>query len=75
MDASNEAIENPIAREFLPLFADATPIDWLWEPEMTAEIDSQVQGLVKGTADAHSAGRAVQAVAVDLRAKGRSYYR
>jgi ABC-type glycerol-3-phosphate transport system substrate-binding protein len=76
MDASNDAIENAIAREFLPLFADAiSPIDWLWEPEITAEIDSQVQGLVKGTADAHSAGRAVQAVAVDLRAKGRSYYR
>ena len=75
MDASNEAIENPIAREFLPLFADAiSPIDWLWEPEITAEIDSQVQGLVKGTVDALSAGRAVQAVALDLRAKGRSYY-
>jgi ABC-type glycerol-3-phosphate transport system substrate-binding protein len=76
MDASNEAIENPIAREFLPLFEDAiTPIDWLWEPEITAEIDSQVQGLVKGTTDGPAAGRAVQSVADDLRASGRSYYR
>lgn len=75
MDASNEAIEHPIAREFLPLFEDAIPpIDWLWEPEITAEIDGQVQGLVKGTTDAASAGRAVQAVADALRASGRSYY-
>jgi raffinose/stachyose/melibiose transport system substrate-binding protein len=76
MDASNDTIENPIAREFLPLFEDAiTPVDWLWEPEITAEIDSQVQGLVKGTTDAPAAGRAVQSVADDLRAGGRSYYR
>jgi len=75
LEASNEAIEHPIAREFLPLFENAiSPIDWLWEPEITAEIDSQVQGLVMGTTDAASAGRAVQTVAEDLRASGRSYY-
>ncbi len=73
---SNEAITNPVAREFLPLFDDAiSPIDWLWEPEITAEIDTQVQALVKGGTDAASAGRAIQAVATDLRASGRSYYR
>ncbi|HEX4898391.1 MAG TPA: extracellular solute-binding protein [Candidatus Limnocylindrales bacterium] len=76
IEASNETITNPVAREFLPLFDDAiSPIDWLWEPEITAEIDSQVQALVKGGTDAASAGRAVQAVASDLRASGRSYYR
>jgi ABC-type glycerol-3-phosphate transport system substrate-binding protein len=75
MDASNDAIENPVAREFLPLFDDAIPsIDWLWEPEITAEIDSQVQALVKGATDAAAAARAVQTVAEDLRASGRSYY-
>jgi ABC-type glycerol-3-phosphate transport system substrate-binding protein len=75
MSASNEAIEDPVAREFLPLFEDAiSPIDWLWEPEITAEIDSQVQGIVKGTTDATSAARAVQGVAEDLRRGGRSYY-
>lgn len=74
--ASNQAITNPVAREFLPLFDDAiSPIDWLWEPEITAEIDNQVQALVKGVTDAASAGRAVQAVATELRADGRSYYR
>jgi len=74
--ASNEVITNPVAREFLPLFDDAiSPIDWLWEPEITAEIDSQVQALVKGATDAAAAGRAVQAVASDLRKSGRSYYR
>jgi ABC-type glycerol-3-phosphate transport system substrate-binding protein len=74
--ASNDAITDPVAREFLPLFDDAiSPIDWLWEPEITAEIDSQVQALVKGNTDAVSAARAVQAVATDLRANGRSYYR
>ena len=74
--ASNDAISNPVAREFLPMFDDAiSPIDWLWEPEITAEIDSQVQALVKGTTDAAAAGRAVQGVADDLRSSGRSYYR
>ncbi len=50
------------------------PLDWLWEPEITAEIDSQVQGLVKGEADPRSAGQAVEAVARELHATGRSYY-
>ena len=73
---SNETIEDPVAREFLPLFDHAiSPIDWLWEPEITAEIDSQVQALVKGSTDGPAAARAVQAVAEDLRAAGRSYYR
>jgi ABC-type glycerol-3-phosphate transport system substrate-binding protein len=73
--ASNDTITNPVAREFLPLFEDAiSPLDWLWEPEITAEIDSQVQALVKGTTDAGPAARAVQAVASELRTIGRSYY-
>ena len=72
---SNATIANAVAREFLPLFDDAiSPLDWLWEPEITAEIDSQVQALVKGTTDPSSAGGAVQAVAADLRSNGRSYY-
>ncbi len=76
MAVSNEVIENPVAREFLPLFEDAiSPLDWLWEPEVTAEIDSQVQALVKGVSDGVSAGRGVQAVADELRTTGRSYYR
>jgi raffinose/stachyose/melibiose transport system substrate-binding protein len=76
MPASNVEIANPVAREFLPLFDDAiSPIDWLWEPEITAEIDSQVQALVNGATEARSAGRAVQATANELRANGRSYYR
>ncbi len=50
--ASNVAIEDPVAQEFLPMFEDAiTPMDWLWEPEITAEIDNQVQALVQGAAD------------------------
>jgi ABC-type glycerol-3-phosphate transport system substrate-binding protein len=75
MPDSNAEIVDPIAREFLPLFDDAIPpIDWLWEPEITAEIDSQVQALVKGSTDPRAAGRAVQAVAEALREGGRSYY-
>jgi raffinose/stachyose/melibiose transport system substrate-binding protein len=74
--ASNDTIEDPIAREFLPLFDDAiSPIDWLWEPEITAEIDGQVQALVKGATTGPAAGKAVQAVADDLRRADRSYYR
>jgi len=72
---SNVAIEDEVAQEFLPMFVDAiTPLDWLWEPEITAELDSQVQALVSGDADPASVGRAVEAVAQELRASGRSYY-
>jgi ABC-type glycerol-3-phosphate transport system substrate-binding protein len=72
---SNVAIKDDVAREFLPMFDDAiTPLDWLWEPQITAEIDSQVQGLVKGDTDAAAAGHAVQAVAEELRSTGRSYF-
>jgi ABC-type glycerol-3-phosphate transport system substrate-binding protein len=74
--ASNVKIVDPVAREFLPLFADAIrSLDWRWEPEITAEIDSRVQALVKGETDGKAAAKAVQAVATDLRATGRSYYR
>jgi ABC-type glycerol-3-phosphate transport system substrate-binding protein len=71
---SNEAISDELAREFLPMFDDAiTPFDWLWEPEITAELDSQVQGLVRGDTAPAAAAAAVAAVAHDLRASGRSY--
>lgn len=73
---SNVAIRDAVAQEFLPMFEDAiTPLDWLWEPEITAELDNQVQALVKGDTDAASAGAAVQAVAEQLRSSGRGYYR
>ena len=72
---SNVAIQDPLAQEFLPMFEDAiTPMDWLWEPEITAEIDNQVQALVKGATDPTSAASAVQAAAEGLRLSGRSYY-
>ena len=74
--ASNDGIVDPVAREFLPFFDDAIQsLDWLWEPEITAEIDSQVQMLVKGEATGGAAAKAVQAVAADLRSSGHSYYR
>src|SRR6185503_10421368 len=61
---SNVGIEDEIAQEFLPMFADAiTSLDWTWEPEITAELDSQVQALVKGDTDPAAAGAAVEAVA------------
>ncbi len=73
--ASNAAIQDPVAQEFLPMFEDAiTPLDWLWEPEIDAEIGDQVQALVKGDTDPASVGTAIQAVAEELRASGRSYY-
>jgi hypothetical protein len=57
------------------MFADAiTPLDWLWEPEITAELSNQVQALVKGDTDPAAAGKAIQAVAEELRSSGRSYY-
>jgi ABC-type glycerol-3-phosphate transport system substrate-binding protein len=73
--ASNVAIHDAVAREFLPMFEDAiTPLNWLWEPEIEAELGDQVQALVKGDADPASAGRAIEAVADELRSSGRSYY-
>jgi ABC-type glycerol-3-phosphate transport system substrate-binding protein len=73
--ASNAAIHDAVAREFLPMLEDAiTPLNWLWEPEIDTEIGNQVQTLVKGETDAASVGKAVEAVAKDLRSSGRSYY-
>jgi ABC-type glycerol-3-phosphate transport system substrate-binding protein len=72
---SNVAIHNEVAREFLPMFDDAIPsLNWLWEPEIDAEMSDQVQALVKGDADATSVGKAIEAVAEELRSSGRSYY-
>ena len=57
------------------MFEDAiTPMDWLWEPEITAEIDNQVQALVQGAVAPNAAAAAIQAVAEQLRSTGRSYY-
>ena len=73
--ASNGGIHNAVAREFLPMFDDAiTSLNWLWEPEIDAEIGDQVQALVKGGTDPASVGKAIQAVADELRSSGRSYY-
>jgi raffinose/stachyose/melibiose transport system substrate-binding protein len=75
MADSNAAIANEVAQEFIPMLEEGImPLDWLWEPEITAEIDNQVQAIVKGDTDASSAGEAIQAVAEDLRSSGRSYY-
>ncbi len=73
--ASNSGIHDPVAREFLPMFEDAiTPLNWLWEPEIEAEMDDQIQALVKGDTDPASVGKAIEAVAQDLRTSGRGYY-
>jgi len=72
---SNVAIHDAVAREFLPMFDDAiTPLNWLWEPEIEAEVNDQVQALVKGDTDPASAGKAIEAVAGALRSSGRGYY-
>jgi ABC-type glycerol-3-phosphate transport system substrate-binding protein len=71
---SNEAIANDLVLEFMPMFDDAiTPLDWLWEPEITAEMGIQVQALLKGDADPVAVGSSLQAVADDLHRHGRSY--
>jgi ABC-type glycerol-3-phosphate transport system substrate-binding protein len=72
---SNVGIHDALAREFLPMFKDAiTSLNWLWEPEIEAEMGNQVQALVKGDTDPAAVGKAVQAVAEGLRSTGRSYY-
>jgi arabinogalactan oligomer / maltooligosaccharide transport system substrate-binding protein len=72
---SNVGIHDPVAREFLPMFDDAiTSLNWLWEPEIDAEMSDQVQALVKGDTDPTSVGKAIEAVAEELRSSGRSYY-
>ena len=76
MPASNTGIKDPIAREVAPWFKDGiVPLDWLWEPEVTTEIQNQVQALVKGDAQPTAAGDAVQAKADGLRREGRSYFK
>jgi ABC-type glycerol-3-phosphate transport system substrate-binding protein len=75
ISASNVAIHDAVAREFLPMFDDAiTSLNWLWEPEIDAEMSNQVQALVKGDTDPGSVGKAIEAVAQELRSSGRSYY-
>jgi hypothetical protein len=49
-------------------------LDWLWEPEVTTEIQNQVQALVKGDVPPAAAADAVQAKADALRREGRSYF-
>lgn len=72
---SNAAIHDAVAREFLPMLDDAiTPLNWLWEPEIEAEMNNQVQAIVKGETDPASAGKAIEAVAHELRSSGRGYY-
>jgi translation initiation factor 2B subunit (eIF-2B alpha/beta/delta family) len=72
---SNVGIRNAVAREFLPMFEDAiTSLNWLWEPQIDAEMSNQVQALVKGDTDPASVGKAIEAVAQELRSSGRSYY-
>jgi ABC-type glycerol-3-phosphate transport system substrate-binding protein len=72
---SNVAIHDAVAREFLPMFDDAiTPLNWLWEPEIEAEINDQVQALVKGATDPAAAGKAIETVAAELRSSGRGFY-
>jgi raffinose/stachyose/melibiose transport system substrate-binding protein len=76
MPASNSAITDPIAREIAPWFADGiAPLNWFWEPEITTEIENQVQALVKGEAQPSAAADAVQAKADQLRREGRSYFK
>jgi raffinose/stachyose/melibiose transport system substrate-binding protein len=73
--ASNVGIHDPVAREFLPMFEDAiTSLNWLWEPEIDAEISNQVQALVRGETDPAAVGKAIETVADGLRSSGRSYY-
>jgi ABC-type glycerol-3-phosphate transport system substrate-binding protein len=73
--ASNAGIHDAVAREFLPMFENAiTPLNWLWEPEIEAEMDDQIQALVKGATDPASVGKAIEAVADELRSSGRGYY-
>lgn len=72
---SNAGIHDPVAREFLPMLDGAiTSLNWLWEPEIDAEIGNQVQALVKGDTDPAAVGKAIEAVADGLRSSGRSYY-
>src|SRR5438128_536719 len=75
MPASNSGITDPIAREIAPWFKDGiAPLNWFWEPEITTEIENQVQALVKGEAQPKAAADAVQAKADQLRREGRSYF-
>jgi raffinose/stachyose/melibiose transport system substrate-binding protein len=75
MPASNSSITDPIAREIAPWFKDGiAPLNWFWEPEITAEIENQVQALVKGEVQPKAAADAVQAKADQLRREGRSYF-
>ena len=76
MPASNGGITDPIAREIAPWFADGiAPLNWFWEPEITSEIENQVQALIKRDAQPKAAADAVQAKSDQLHREGRSYFK
>ena len=73
---SNVAIHDAVAREFLPMFDDAiTSLNWLWEPEIDAEIEQPGPGPREGRhRRRRPSGRPSRPSREDLRSSGRSYY-
>jgi ABC-type glycerol-3-phosphate transport system substrate-binding protein len=74
--SSNAAIKDPVLKQFAPFFANGiTPLDWLWEPQVTAAVGSQVSAIMNGQTTPLKAGQAIQAVSEQLHKSGQSFYK
>lgn len=72
---SNTVITNPLQPEIQPWYKNGiVPLDWLWEPEITTEVQNNVQTLLKGEISPEDVSRALRAKHEQLVRENRSYF-
>ncbi len=74
--SSSSAITNPLTRAAEGYYADAiTPMDWLWEPELSTAIGTQAQAIFLGNATPKEAANTVQSAFQTLVKTGKSFFK
>jgi ABC-type glycerol-3-phosphate transport system substrate-binding protein len=74
--SSSSAITNPLTRAAEKYYADAiTPMDWLWEPELSTAIGTQAQAIFLGNVTPKEAANTVQSAFQTLVKTGKSFFK
>ncbi len=74
--SSNSGITNPLTRDAVKYYAEAiTPMDWLWEPQVSTAIGTQAQAIFLGTSTPQSAAKTVEAAFQSLVKTGKSFFK
>ena len=74
--SSSGAITNPLTRDAERYYADAiTPMDWLWEPELSTAIGTQAQAIFLGNVTPKEAAKTVQSAFQTLVKTGKSFFK